>query len=125
MVFQWKVLFGEFSKKKHLIKDKMPYRRIAGQVYTVNQIVYELPDEQYQIKQPWQIYSTGDVSSQIPKIRLTFQPWGSQEEHINTFIVAADFVQAFGMYNGTIELFDHTYVIENGFGVAENHYAKW
>ncbi len=103
----------------------MPYHRIAGQVYTVNRIAYELPEEQYQTKQPWQIYSTGDISSETPKIRLTFQPWGSVEEHINAFLVTADFVQAFGMYNGTIELFDHTYVIENGFGVAENHYSKW
>jgi len=103
----------------------MPYCRIAGQVYMVNQIVYELPEEQYQTSQSWQIYSIGDISAKTPKIHLTFQPWGSQEEHINMFILAGDFVQAFGIYNGTIELFDHIYVIENGFGVAENHYAKW
>ncbi|CAF3754999.1 unnamed protein product [Adineta steineri] len=98
---------------------------IAGQVYTLNKIVYNLPEERYQTSQPWQIYSTGEINSKIPKINLTFQPWGSQEEHINVFLVAGDFVQAFGTYNGTIELFDHTYVIKDGFGVAENHYAKW
>ncbi|CAF1006621.1 unnamed protein product [Rotaria sordida] len=98
---------------------------IGGKVHAVNQIVYELPEEQYITTQLWQIYSTGDINSKTPKIRLSFQPWGSQEEHINVFLVAGDFVQAFGVYNGTIELFDHTYVIENGFGVAENHYAKW
>jgi predicted membrane channel-forming protein YqfA (hemolysin III family) len=103
----------------------MLYYRIAGQVYTVDKIVYELPDKQYLTSQPWQIYSKGDTNSKTPKIHLTFQPWGSQEEHIHLFVVAGDFVQVFGVYNGTIELFDHTYVIENGFGVAENHYAKW
>ncbi len=103
----------------------MFYRRIAGRVYTVHKIAYELPEEQYQLSQPWQIYSVEDMDSKTPKIRLTFQPWGSQEEHINVFLVAGDFVQAFGVYNGTIELLGHTYVIENGFGVAENHYAKW
>jgi len=103
----------------------MLYHRIAGQVYTVNQLVYELPEEQYQTSQPWQIYSKEDTDSKTPKIRLTFQPWGSQEEHANAFLLVGDFVQAFGVYNGTIELFDRTYVIENAFGAAENHYAKW
>ncbi|CAF4265077.1 unnamed protein product [Rotaria sp. Silwood2] len=98
---------------------------IGGQVHTVNRIAYELPEKQYLTSQSWQIYSTGDTNSKTPKIRLSFQPWGSQEEHINMFLLAGDFVQAFGIYNGTIELFDNTYVIENGFGVAENHYAKW
>ncbi len=88
-------------------------------------MVFELPEAQYQTSQPWQIYSMGATSSKTPKIRLTFQPWGSQEEHMNVFLFGGDFVQAFGVYNGTIELLNHTYVIENGFGVAENHYAKW
>ena len=94
-------------------------------MYTTDKIVFELPEEQYLTRQPWQVYSVGDVDSKTPKIRLTFQPWGSQEEHVNVFLVAGDFVQAFGVYNGTIELFDHTYVIDNGFGVVESHYAKW
>jgi len=98
---------------------------IAGQVYTVNYIVYELPEKQYQTSSSWQIYSTGETSPDIPNIHLTFQPWGSQEEHINMFFVAGDFIQAFGVYNGSIELRGQKYVFENGFGVAENHYAKW
>ena len=73
----------------------------------------------------WQIYSPGSIDPNAPNIRLTFQPHGSQEEHINLFILDADFVQAFGTYNGTIELAGRKYIIENGFGVAENHYAKW
>ena len=91
----------------------------------INQVNYELPEERYQTSHPWQIYSTGDTSPEIPMIRLIFQPWGSQEEHINAFILAGDFIQVFGIYNGTIELSKHIYVIENGFGVAERHYAKW
>ncbi|CAM2702360.1 unnamed protein product [Rotaria socialis] len=96
-----------------------------GQVYTVNKMIYELPEEKHQTKQPWKIYSSEDTSSESPKIRLNFQPWGSQEEHINVFLVTGDFVQVFGIYSGTIELFGQTYIIENGFGVAENHRAKW
>lgn len=88
-------------------------------------MVYELPDEQNLLTQPWKIYSAENTTPKSPKIRLNFQPWGSQEEHINVLLLAGDFVQAFGVYNGTIELFDQTYIIENGFGVAENHYAKW
>lgn len=101
------------------------FSRIAGQVYTVEQMVYELPDQQNMLTQPWKIYSAENTSSKSPKIRLSFQPWGSQEEHINVLFLAGDFVQAFGVYTGSIQLFDHTYIIEEGFGVAENHYAKW
>ncbi|UJR37604.1 hypothetical protein I4U23_030301 [Adineta vaga] len=98
---------------------------IAGKVYTVDLIVYELPDKEHQTSQSWQIYSSGTTDRKVPNIRLTFQPWGSQEEHINLFVLEGDFIQAFGTYHGTIELSNHKYIIENGFGVAENHYAKW
>ncbi|CAF1646817.1 unnamed protein product [Adineta ricciae] len=98
---------------------------IAGKVYKVNLIAYELPEKQYLTSDSWQVYSSGSIDPNAPNIRLTFQPHGSQEEHINLFILDADFVQASGTYNGTIELAGRRYIIENGFGVAENHYAKW
>lgn len=94
-------------------------------MYATHQVTFKLPEPQRQTTDEWQIYSAGETSDQAPKIKLTFQPWGSQEEHVNALFVAGDFVQAFGVYRGTIELSGHSLVIENGFGVAENHYAKW
>lgn len=107
-----------------LIASTSP-RRIAGKVYTTGRISYELPEKEHQTSRPWQIYSSGEVDPQTPQIRLTFQPWGSQNEQINVFLLTGDFVQAFGTYDGTIELAGRKYLIENAFGVAENHYAKW
>jgi len=71
------------------------------------------------------MHSSKDTDSSTPKLNLKFQPWGSHEEHTNVFLVGVDFVQAFGVYSGTIELLGQTYIIENGFGVAEKHYSKW
>lgn len=88
-------------------------------------ISYDLPEDQNYKIQPWKIASSGQLNPEIPQIQLTFQPWGSQEEHTNAILLAGDFVQLFGVFHGSIELFGHTYKIENGFGVTESHYAKW
>jgi hypothetical protein len=88
-------------------------------------MIYKLPDEQHRTNGIWEINSKRDVSGDTANIQLTFEPWGSQEEHTNLLIVAGDFVQYFGVFNGQIQLFGHTFIIENAFGVTENHYAKW
>jgi hypothetical protein len=46
-------------------------------------------------------------------------------------LIASDFVQPFGVFDGTVTVRDlstghtTTHTITNGFGVVENHYAKW
>lgn len=94
----------------------------------MEKLAWKLPKFENLLNQEWKIYSSlaeKPLDPDSPKINLRFQPWGAMEEHINAIFVQADFVQAFGTYHGTIELFNVTYVIENGFGVAENHFSKW
>lgn len=92
----------------------------------MDQLTWKLPKPENLLKEEWKIYSSSEtINPATPKINLTFQPWGAFEEHINAIIVQANFTQAFGAYHGTIELNNVTYVIENGYGVAENHFSKW
>ena len=88
-------------------------------------MVYQLPTREYQTTKQWKIHSDENAKKDAPKIELVFEPKGSQEEHINVFLLAGDFVQVFGLYNGKIQHAGHTYVIKDAFGVTENHYAKW
>uniref|UniRef100_A0A914PUU0 Uncharacterized protein n=1 Tax=Panagrolaimus davidi TaxID=227884 RepID=A0A914PUU0_9BILA len=99
---------------------------IENHIYTIGKLTWELPEPENLLKHEWKILSAPEtVNPNMPKINLSFQPWGALEEHINAIIVQADFVQAFGTYHGTIELSNITYRIEDGFGVAENHFSKW
>ena len=91
----------------------------------MDRIVYELPEKEHQTKRQWKIYSHEKSKTDVPKLDLVFEPKGSQEEHISVFLLAGDFVQVFGLYNGKIQHDGHTYVIKDAFGVTENHYAKW
>ncbi len=58
------------------------------------------------------------------KIALTVQPKGTHEEHRNLVLIITDFAQISGVFNGTIEIFNRTYIIENSGGIVENYYAK-
>ena len=96
--------------------------RINGQVYTVeNRVNIISPSDQFLASQPWVVSTVGNN----PKIDLTIQPQGSHQEHENLVVVVIDFVQAYGVFSGTIEILGRTYAIENSVGIVENHYAKW
>uniref|UniRef100_A0AC34FUK4 AttH domain-containing protein n=1 Tax=Panagrolaimus sp. ES5 TaxID=591445 RepID=A0AC34FUK4_9BILA len=99
---------------------------IDNNVYAVEKLAWKLPKPENLLNQKWQIFSISENDNpDSPIIRLYFQPWGALEEHINAIVVQADFVQAFGTYHGTIEMSNVTYIVENGFGVAEKHFSKW
>ncbi|WLQ14834.1 DUF2804 domain-containing protein [Hahella aquimaris] len=70
--------------------------------------------------QPWRVYS------ESKKIDLTFTPRGCRRDKINLWLLASNFRQMFGSYNGRIvtaqgEAID---IIDQP-GFAEDHYAKW
>ncbi len=91
--------------------------RINGQVYTINHRVNIIwPSEQFQTSQPWEI----STIENNPQINLTVQPKDSHQEHENLVLVVIDFVQVYGIFNGTIEILGRTYAIENSVGIVEN-----
>ena len=117
MIFPWKMPFGKiefFSSSIEL--ESLLYLRINGQVYTIDSRVTIT-----QTSESWQISS---VDTNL-KINLTVQPKGNYAEKENLIIVVIDFVQSYGIFQGTIEISGRSYVIENSVGIVENHYAKW
>lgn len=73
---------------------------------------------------PWRIHS----NTQIPtdrRVDLTFTPTGRRDDHTDIRFMASHFSQLIGTYSGTIELPDETITLDNVWGLAEDHYAKW
>ncbi|CAF4809591.1 unnamed protein product [Rotaria sp. Silwood1] len=97
---------------------------INNRVYTVDKVIFQLPTEQFQTSQPWHFDSSVDTKNS-PILHLTFQPWGSYEQHDHLLLIAVDFVQPYGTYNGAIDWLGHTYKIDNGVGVTETNSATW
>ena len=69
---------------------------------------------------PWMI------ESDCGRVNLTFMPEGKRTEKVNVGILASNFKQMFGYYNGSI-ITDQgeTVKLERVAGFAEDHYAKW
>lgn len=65
------------------------------------------------------------------QLQLTFQPLGTRAEQLNLGLIVSDFVQPFGLFDGTISVVDRatktrvTYAVHDAWGVVESHYAKW
>lgn len=82
---------------------------------------FQVPPDNLLTSQSWQISSVQNS----PGINLTFQPKGNHQEHDNLVLVFIDFFQIFGVFSGTIQMLDRTYIIEDSWGVVEHQYAKW
>ena len=69
---------------------------------------------------PWAIKSNDGL------IELNFTPLGVRKEKINAILIASNFTQVFGKFNGTVkDKSGQTYKIEDALGFCEDHYAKW
>lgn len=70
--------------------------------------------------QPWSIATLcGEVS-------LTFTPVACREEKIQTGLLASNFRQYIGYYQGTVQRADGQLLeLKNCLGLAEDHYATW
>ncbi len=66
------------------------------------------------------------VSSSDAHIDLTFEPMGERKEKINAGLIASNFTQLFGRFNGTVKDKNGKEIkIENAMGFCEDHFAKW
>lgn len=80
--------------------------------------------DQTDIMQPWHIYSNTQIPSDR-KLDLTFTPKAIRDEHTDAKIMASHFSQLMGTYSGSITLPNETIELDNVWGLAEDHYAKW
>lgn len=84
---------------------------------------YAIPQAIFEYKQPldknkWRI-RTLDGS-----IHLNFTPAGKRAENINAVFMHSKFVQCFGKFEGSIAMGGNTHQVI-GYGVVEEHFAKW
>ncbi|MEC7547159.1 MAG: hypothetical protein CSH37_02290 [Thalassolituus sp.] len=65
------------------------------------------------------------VTSHDNRVRLHFDPVVNYHDHTNAIIAASNFRQHLGRFNGEIDLPHETIHIEDIWGLAEDHYARW
>lgn len=69
--------------------------------------------------QTWQLKSSDG------KIELTFDMQGKRAQKLNLILIASNFRQFFGQFNGTIKINCELIILKNTWGLVEDHYAKW
>lgn len=65
------------------------------------------------------------IESEDGAIALDFAPKGQHKERLRLGLVASDFKQVFGVFNGTVHDDGRTVSIRNQHGFVEDQYAKW
>lgn len=76
------------------------------------------------VMNPWRIYSCTQQPS-ATQVDLTFTPKNLRSDHTQVVFMASHFSQLMGTYSGTITLPERTITLDNVWGLAEDHYAKW
>ena len=72
------------------------------------------------LEKPWRL------ASYDGRMRLEFRPEGRHAEKVNAGLLATNFVQLFGRYQGWFEIAPGERIAVDGLmGYAERHYAKW
>ena len=89
---------------------------VDGEVAQLGQatFIYGRPLE----KSNWQIATLDGI------LKMNFTPLGMRSENINALVMLSRFKQPFGVFSGTVKLNgrDHKF---KGYGVVEEHFAKW
>ncbi|WP_269619592.1 DUF2804 domain-containing protein [Zhongshania sp. BJYM1] len=68
---------------------------------------------------PWRMQSADGI------VNLRFTPMGQRKEKINALFIDSNFTQHFGVFDGEIRLAGELIHVENCWGFAEDHYARW
>ncbi len=73
----------------------------------------------YQTDSQWRVKSADGI------VDLVFTPAGQRKEKLNALVIASNFTQHFGVFEGTIRLPNEVIEIHQQWGFAEDHYARW
>lgn len=84
---------------------------------------HALPQAIFEYKQPLD-KNTWSIRTLDGTINLKFTPAGKRAENINALIMYSKFVQCFGKFEGTVTINGTTHNV-TGYGVVEEHFAKW
>jgi len=91
---------------------------IDGGLHKLDTVAFEY--DRRDLMRPWRL------SSSDGRLQLSFRPEGRHSENINAWIVASNFNQLVGRYDGWLQTAaGERIVITQMLGYAERHYAKW
>ncbi len=91
---------------------------VDGRLHKVDTVTFEY--DQRDLMRPWRVRSADG------RVALDFVPEGMHVERLNAVILATNFRQLFGRFDGTLTTADgERIVIERMLGFCEDHYAKW
>ncbi len=90
---------------------------LDGQLIKVDMVDFQF--SRYETRSTWHIRSADGL------IDLQFTPVGQRKEKQNAFIIASNFTQHFGLFQGRICLANEVIEIADMWGFAEDHYARW
>jgi hypothetical protein len=94
---------------------------IDGGLHRLGPVAFEY--DRRDLMKNWKLVESGPGEAQLD---LEFTPEGSHTEHVNALVLASNFHQLFGRYNGVLRTGDGAVVeIRGQLGYAERHYAKW
>ncbi|DAZ98247.1 TPA: hypothetical protein N0F65_008932 [Lagenidium giganteum] len=98
---------------------------VNGQVYVMRGVNFAIPETE-PLKNQWKVSTMPDVKEE--SVQLTFTPRGSREDHTKLLLVESDFIQPYGVFDGSIAFTtpEGTKVeiaVKQAFGVVENHFA--
>jgi len=93
--------------------------------FWVGDILHTLPQVQFKFDRD-NSHSNWRVTSENAQVDLAFVPEGMHKEHLNAGVMATNFKQIFGRFNGHLITADgQRYDIENQYGFVEDQYSKW
>lgn len=93
--------------------------------FWVDNTLYTLPQVQFRFDRD-DPHSTWRIRSEDQRIDLSFVPEGLHKEQINALVLATNFKQLFGRFDGYLISEDgQRFDIENYYGFVEDHYSKW
>jgi hypothetical protein len=107
---------------------------VDGKAILLPGVRFAVPDRP--ATESWSVRSSSDGGASVA---LDFTPLGAREDHSEYGFIASDFVQPYGVFNGTVRAVDHSECdgkedcsprellvrLEGAVGVVETHRAVW
>lgn len=90
---------------------------IDGRLVKVNLTRFDFRQED--MMQPWRVWSDDG------QVDLRFTPKGEHREQLNAVVVASNFRQLFGRFDGTLRVDGKTLAVNDLPGFVEDQYTKW
>ena len=90
---------------------------LDGRLIKVDMVDFQF--SRYEAASEWRIRSADGL------VDLHFTPAGQRKEKLNAVLMASNFTQHFGVFQGQIRLRNEVVEIDDVWGFVEDHYARW